>query len=308
MFNDYEFLSSPIMGNNFIRSKGKCIYLVNWLKSNIKYVKDLYDEAGNFISEETLLDKLQNKQNWIVEYAIVKAAVKKYTEMFNTDMANYVNIKPLTYLASGNRLHDIMILKSRDYYNIMIQMKKSRSHMESVWSREFDILKHVDIWADIYKRRIKNFPIKKISEFNYKILQNILNTGYKGNKWNKNISANCYCGKLHTPKHLLFECEKSKYVWENISCILKTNVSWKHIVIGCNEYNYSAMFINIFISITSYIIYSSWVKCSFASEKYENVNILHIVRDRLIVYGKILEITSLYHGVGKRIQQIVQQM
>ena len=308
LLNDSEYLSSPIMGNDLIRNKGKSIFLVNWLKSNIKYVKDLYDEAGNFISEVQLLNRLHNKSNWIVEYAIVKRAVKKYSEMFKTEMAHFVNIKNVSHLVYNNRFHDIMTFKSRDYYNIMIEKRKKRSHMESVWSREFHILKHKDIWSSIYNRKVKQFPVRKIAEFNYKILQNILYTGYKINKWNKKVSAYCYCGELETPKHLLFECNKIKCIWNILSGLLKTNVTLKNIVIGCDEYNSTARFINVCISIISYIIYCTWVKCSYTGGIYEHVNIQIIVRDRLIFYGKILENTSMYNDIGKRILQTIEHI
>lgn len=308
MLNDYEYLSSPIMGNSLIQHRGKSIFFPHWIKSNIKYVKDLYDNSGNFITEEILLQRLNNKSNWIVEYSIVKKAVRKYSELFRTGLARCINIKEIRHIVYNNKLCDIMTLKSKQYYNIMIHKKGSRSHMESVWSKEFKILKHPDVWSHIYNRKVKRFPVKKVGEFNYKILQNILCTGYKINKWNKSVSSNCHCGELHTPKHLLFDCNKTKDIWNELSCLLKTNITWKHIVIGCDEYNLNARLINVSISIATYIIYCIWVKCSYSGGKYDEINIYDSFKDRYMYYGKVLEKTQLYTECGKHIQLIAQSM
>ncbi len=112
LLNTYDYLSSTIMGNDLIRSKGKCLYLKSWLESGIKYVKDLYDKEGNFISEVFLLEKLENKTNWIVEYAIVKKAVKRYRSVFNTEMSHYTHISEAKHIIYKNKIYDILDLKS----------------------------------------------------------------------------------------------------------------------------------------------------------------------------------------------------
>ena len=42
------FLSLPIWCNTMFKRKGKCLMFSNWVKSNILYVKDLFDENGVF--------------------------------------------------------------------------------------------------------------------------------------------------------------------------------------------------------------------------------------------------------------------
>ena len=55
-------------GNEYFKSKNKCLFLKNWLNSGFIHVKDLFDENGNFITEEILQEKLNNKHNWICEF------------------------------------------------------------------------------------------------------------------------------------------------------------------------------------------------------------------------------------------------
>ncbi len=228
VMSTHEYLSSPIMGNNIIRHKGKCLYMKRWVDSGLKYVKDLYDENGHFIDTNVLLDRLNDKSNWIAEYAIVRNAVKKYIAMFDVKMAKYINIKQMKNIVHRNKFYEVSSLGSKLYYEMLVSKKCKRSHMESVWSKEFDIVNHNTIWSHIYCRNIKYFPINKVAEFKYKILQNTLYAGYMVNKWDKTCSAFCkYCGQLETTKHLLWECERVKNIWQEISKCIKVDITWK---------------------------------------------------------------------------------
>jgi hypothetical protein len=302
LLNTYDYLSSNIMGNDLLRSKGKCLYVKSWLESDIKYIKDLYDKNGDFISEDMLLGKLKIKNNWIVEYATIKQAVKKYSNMFDTQMSNYTNIHKISHIVFKNQILDMMELKSKDYYEMLIQKKINRSHMESVWSKEFGILNHIHVWSNIYLRNVKHFPVKKIAEFKYKILNKTLYAGNIISKWNNACSANCkYCGNLETTKHLLYDCKRIELMWKYIGVLLGTNVTWKNIVIGKEELNHNAHFINICVSICAYSIFGIWINCNQSGVKYENIPITNLVKNRLIFYGIVLEKTNLYNKIGKRI-------
>jgi len=298
--NTHDFLSSPIMGNDLIRTKGKCVFYKSWLESGIKYVKDLYNEKGIFMGENMLLEKLKNKTNWIIEYASLKKAVRKYECMFDTDMSPYTNVKDLRYIMCGNKLHEISELTSKDFYNMLIRKKITRSHMESVFSKEFDVLNHIDFWNDIYLRKVKVFPVKKIAEFNFKILHNTFYSGYMVNRWNKACSANCkYCGILETPKHLLFECKRIKALWEKVGRILKINIAWKHIVIGVNDTNTNSQIINMCISIVAYSINCLWIKCSMSNTPYENVKMMEHIESSLLFYSRVLKNTKAHNKIGE---------
>jgi len=308
LLNTYDYLSSTIMGNDLIRNKGKCIYLKSWLESGIKYVKDLYDENGNFLSEARLLQILKRKTNWIAEYSCIKQAVKKYNNIFNTEMALYTNISATRHIVYKNKIYNIDTLNSKIFYEILLQRKTNRSHMETIWCKEFGIINHVHIWTDIYLRNVKLFPIKKIAEFKYKILHNTLYTGYIVNKWDKTCSANCtYCGKLETPKHLLYDCKRIQSLWKKVGDMLGINILWRNIVIGREEMNMYAKVINICISIVAYSIYSIWVKCSMSELKYETIEFNNSVLTRLIFYCKVLEKTNVYSELGKKILECIHK-
>ncbi len=65
LLNSSEFLSEPIWLNTRIRSKNKPIFISNWTKSGILYIKDLFDRQGNFYNEQEIIESLILRHNWI---------------------------------------------------------------------------------------------------------------------------------------------------------------------------------------------------------------------------------------------------
>ena len=89
-------------------------------------------------------------------------------------------------------------------------------------------------------------------------------------------------------------------MWKNVSQLLGTNVTWKHIVIGMEEMNHNAQIINVCVSIIAFSIFSIWIKCSLSDIKYEKVQIQNCIQSRLVYYGKVLEKTKTYSVIGKK--------
>ena len=75
--NTVEILSQPLWGNEYFKSKGKCLYYKNWLESGFLHVKDLVEHDGSFISEHNILQKLTVKTNWMSEVFILKNFICK---------------------------------------------------------------------------------------------------------------------------------------------------------------------------------------------------------------------------------------
>ena len=82
--NDYDFLSQPLWLNVHFTFKDKPLLLKNWSRSNIFYVKDLFDGSGTFLTTQEILNKLINKCSWIQEYQLVKKVFKNIMNKFNT--------------------------------------------------------------------------------------------------------------------------------------------------------------------------------------------------------------------------------
>ena len=283
----FDFLSSIIWGNNIFKFKNKCLYYDNWIKAGIIYARDLFNLNGNFLSGEQIFHLLPDKRKWMSEYSIIKKVFKPHTKTFNTLNAYHINIHCNTLFFNGQKMVELKTAKSKLFYEIGVKMIATRHYMEKCWNVTFGHKYLHCEWKNIYLRKIKNIPCKKISEFNYKILHNLLVTGYILSKWNKNIPPECLsCGAIDTPEHLLFQCNRVKTIWNKVGTLLKVDLSWKHIVIGLHEEGEKDINTvrNNILSIIAYSIYISWVKCDDSKCTYKFVNIDKNVKNYLNHY------------------------
>ena len=136
LMSDYDFLSQVVWGNPIFKFQNKCILFENWIKGGIIYVKDLFDIQGNFHNEGFILSKIPSKRDWIREYTTVKRVLKPYLALFNTSLANFVNIKKtndiLFYNKNKNVTVPLLTLKSNDIYHTLILKIATRHYVEKI--------------------------------------------------------------------------------------------------------------------------------------------------------------------------------
>ena len=157
--------------------------------------------------------------------------------------------------------------------------------MEKVWSRKFKTNITTQEWSQIYSRKVISIPCRKLAEFNYKLIHNLVFSGYIINKWNSSVPSSCHCGELETIEHLVFSCKRVQDVWQKIGQILKLNITWKCIVLGLEDHYASKInrARNMIITITTYSIYVSWLKCENSKNSYKFVDLTKSV----IYYQKL---------------------
>lgn len=97
--------------------------------------------------------------------------------------------------------------------------------MQSKYNKEFDILK--SDWENIHMNKIVLLQDKKISEFNYELLNNLLSNNYFVSKINKNCDYMCkICTeKFENSNHLIFECVNVQHTWKILSNIFGFDVN-----------------------------------------------------------------------------------
>ena len=137
-------------------------------------------------------------------------------------------------------------------------------------------------WEKVYIVNTKKIQNKKIAEFRYKILNNILPCGQKVNKWNKAVSPLCnYCNMVESISHMLFECVRVKSIWFSIRHCIKLNITLKHLVLGLDCYSVVTENKQLCISLIAYSIFSTWCKCAFDNTNYKNVNLKEEIKQNL---------------------------
>jgi len=258
--SSYEYLTQILWGNNMFKHKGKCLLYSNWIHSKIIHVKDLYDDDGNFINGAVFYEKLNAKSNWITEYMTLKNVVHKITKRYKIDTTagKYINIKEICKPVVVTRNSTVTIIdnKTKFFYEILVRNKFKRTYMEHVWKKELDTYIDCSYWEKIYKRVCCNIFDKKLCEFRYKLLHNLLCCNAKLHLWRIRSSDKCNdCEEKGTVKHMLLNCAEVNMLWKTIGKALNVNIQWKHLVIGFDDSVLVNRFRNIMISVIMYAIY-----------------------------------------------------
>ena len=305
MGND-QFLSQILWGNNLFLQKGKCLYFKNWITSNIIFVKDVFDSDGKFLDENTILTKLNCTSNWMCEYSSVKRVVTKLAKRFMCTNSSHISsdniYKNTMYFVQNNRRLEIDKLSAKLYYNILTDKKSVNNYTEKVWQRTFDVILYESDWNIIYRNKVWNMPVKKIAEFNYKVIHLLLNCKLHVNRWKKDVSPQCmYCGETETIQHLLYDCSENTSIWLNVSKSLNLDIKWKHIVIGSVTKNDIWIIRNIIISTIAFCIYKVRVQNDLKKiyVSYENRVKYEYMKETYLL--QLLQKSSKYYNLIKKV-------
>lgn len=150
---------------------------------------------------------------------MVKNAIK-----IDLQTINFTNPLAKLHFYFEGKLEDTSNKKPKFFYNIFVFKKSQKPVMKNTWCKEFQIEKlYFNI---IYKNKVRSLFDKFNSEFNYKLLHNLLTTNLSVSKWDKSINGNCNnCNMPENLKHLIFECDLLKPLWRKISIILEIDVA-----------------------------------------------------------------------------------
>ena len=146
--NDDLFLQQPIWNNLYFIVNSKPLLFRNWLSSGIMYVKDLYDNGGNFHSIVHFQDIIVNKSNWLCEYKVLKNVFTRFSARCDCTKGQYINIVKKQHFLFCNKYEDICTKKSNFFYDILLKRKFQKPCYQSILARDFDIT--VSIWQTIY--------------------------------------------------------------------------------------------------------------------------------------------------------------
>ena len=99
---------------------------------------------------------------------------------------------------------------------------------------------------------------RKLAEFNYKIINNILINKAYLSKWISETNAKCsFCNQKEDIIHLLYDCSFNDHIWQIVDNCLQLNIIYKHVVVGYSSklkiVNINS--INYYITLISYLIY-----------------------------------------------------
>lgn len=279
-----EFLTEFIWNNNLFTYKSKPLCFQNWIKSGILYVKDIFDADGNLYDINYFSNIIKKKNNIFCEYIMLRTCFKNYIDRFDCSYAKYINVQQNARFVFKDCLRrNTECLKSNFYYSIL-------SVYENRWNKLFDVSAKI-IWKNVYNEKIKCMYDKKIAEFNYKLLNCVLNNNLSVSKWNKDVSAECECCQtIEDCEHLLFSCKLVKHIWQEVGNFFNFEISWKILVLGFHyENNIKTRRLNNIMSFICFSIYKYKMSCRINQERMSKENLKYFVKNNLIVENCVLK-------------------
>ena len=148
-------------------------------------------------------------------------------------------------------------MQSQGIYEVLIAKHYQRPYTEKLWEKILNVKIFDSEWSKIYKWNLEFQKLKKIAEFKYKILMDILPCGEKLKKWNKSDQDTCsVCLRKENTLHLLYGCQRVKDIWSEIGKCLNLNIQPKHVVLGLTDKHYVEINRHLCIIIVAFSIYS----------------------------------------------------
>ena len=134
----HEIRTQVIRGNCFIKYKGTCLLFSSWINSGIIFINDVIDDKGEI--KETLVNKLQNKVNWISEIAKLKYSIPKlWKKLLKSEASIKSTVKTNTNHVFGINCY-ISKLNNTDINRKFIAKKFETPYMHSYWKTTFKLV------------------------------------------------------------------------------------------------------------------------------------------------------------------------
>ena len=146
-----------------------------------------------------------------------------------------------------------------------------------------------------FQNKIKYMDDRKLAEFNYKIINNILINKAYLSKWISETNAKCsFCNQKEDIIHLLYDYSFNDHIWHIVGNCLQLNFTYKHVVLGYSSKmkNINVNSINYCITLISYLIYKYWLKVLNTNKVKNKRNFYNFPSFELNNRVKILQNTS----------------
>lgn len=287
-------LKEPLWCNKIFVLKNKPVFFKEWLKSGIKYLNDIVNENG-LKPAEWFSDQLVCKRNWICEYVIIKTIFSKCFQKYDCSDIQYENIvfgKTSFELCFKNHVY-ICDINSKLIYDIFRQKQFVAPLHQLYYKNVFEISK--ESWKSIYEQKILAIKDKKISDFNYRLLNNLLCNREMMKRWKIVENDMCvFCKDVkENNEHLILRCKNVSQIWDTVQKCLNFDVSWKTVVIGFYfEKNEKTLFLNSLISLIACKIYKYKMYCRIENKEEKPQEICNHIKYVLTFFSEVYKSLS----------------
>lgn len=289
-----DIANELIWGNQFIKYKNKVLIFENWITSNILRLKDMLDHQGK-ISENIILNKLENKNNWISQVSKIKKSIPRQWQdkLKLSDIERY-QIKKNDYTIPSikfkNMSKNISIenILNKQIYDNILQKKTMKPSAYIAWENEFPNIHKQEI-EDLINKMINftftNINDNRIKMFRWKLLNRILANNQLLHKWKIKEDPLCnVCGVTDTYDHFFTKCRSIITFKTNINHLFekigykKDMITLKNIVLGYKISYEKYDIINFLLTYIAYAIYKGYY---VSEQRTINTNIETILKSEI---------------------------
>ena len=174
-------LGSPLYGNKYIKHRNSPIFLSNFSKSNVKYVRDIWNaENDSFLPNESIRDRLLDRTNYAAKYNKIKASfspdILEILNGQNTQLEpNNATIDTNLNICMGNKVLEPNKLKLKFIQKIILDKNFERK-FQTKWETAFDEnFQWKQIWQTLLEIPVSN----REKQFQWKIIHNAIFTEHK---------------------------------------------------------------------------------------------------------------------------------
>lgn len=136
---------------------------------------------------------------------------------------------------------------------------------------------------------------KNISDFNYRLLNNLLCNREMMKRWKIVENDMCvFCKDVkENNEHLILRCKNVSQIWGTVEKCLNFDVSWKKVVIGFYfEKNEKTLFLNSLISLIACKIYKYKMYCRIENKDEKSQEICNHIKYVLTFFSEVYKSLS----------------
>ena len=252
-----------------------------------------------------LNNRLKDKRQLYREITILQIALRQAKIKISTE-PRAENRMPI-FTQNGNNSYEWVSHKSKYFYNLLLSDIVVSPTSETYWLEKTNITE--EVLQKSYIIKVKEIRDKKLSETNFKILNNILPCNRNLLKWGKSDTKLCsFCQVEESISHLLYHCQYAQSIWNliqralvNFDCDI--NISHDLVIFGDSV----EIALNYVVSVVVYYIYREWLQCSFENKQRKQ----HLCLKALTNYLRIRQNTymqcsnPIWHAVCAKLEILI---
>lgn len=290
--NAFQVRKEFIWFNPHIKINKKSIFFKPWYQKGIKFVNDLVNDNGQFLTCDELNRKYNLNITFLEILSIRSAMPQPWKEML---LETTISINSSSYkviFEYDGKILPLCKMTSKDARDLLLMHHQAIPTVHDKWEDIFNIQISKNQWELIYSLPYFCALESRLQSFQYKILNRIAYHNYLVHKYGYIQSNKCEkCGTIETIEHKYYYCDIVKHLWENFfkwwNNIFNTTItlSLDCIIFGFLEYKNNAF--NYCILLGKY--YINFLNLSSKSNNISLENYLIFLKRRL----EILEFTYL---------------